>query len=249
MRSFLSMAASIFILLLASYSPANAQGISGFIFASYYECDPSLEGALDAAVMSGGTTIYDRHLQSGDITAWGWSAHAIGGAWKRLSFFAAPDRASGMAARSSILESLRNEAPATVAMVNSACPKHDDYIWTVAQSSQVSDTPAGSAPFTTGYYVCQQSREAEADEAVREAWAPILEDLVREGKLSGWQWLAHDTGGIFRRAMSFTGSDHTSIMAARDELSARLADNEAASALNSACGTHSDYAWTPVTGT
>ena len=46
MRSFLSMTASIFILILASYSPANAQGISGFIFASYYECDPGFYPAL-----------------------------------------------------------------------------------------------------------------------------------------------------------------------------------------------------------
>ena len=103
-------------------------------------------------------------------------------------------------------------------------------------------------PFTTAYYMCQQSRESEADEAFRNVWAPILDDLVREGHLTGWNWLAHDTGGFFRRAMSFFGSDHTSIMAARDELVSRLAGNEAASAVGSACGSHSDYAWTPVTG-
>ena len=248
MRSLLSVTTSLFILSLAFSSPLSAQGITGFIFASYYECDVSLEPALDDAVMSGAAAVWDRHVESGDITQWGWNAHTIGGAWRRLQYFITPDRASGLAAWTSVTEAMEKEAPGSMDLLNRACSRHQDYIWSVQQTSQAQNASSTSMPFTTAYYMCQQSRESEADEAFRNVWAPILDDLVREGHLTGWNWLAHDTGGFFRRAMSFFGSDHTSIMAARDELVSRLAGNEAASAVGSACGSHSDYAWTPVTG-
>lgn len=248
MRSLLSLTTLLFILVLAVPTGTAAQGLSGFIFSTYYECDITLEAIVDDALMSNVAPIYDRHVEEGSITEWSWSAHVIGGAWRRLAYFVTPDRASGMAARASILETIQQEAPETAALVNRACPKHDDYIWTVNQSSQVESPTDRAMPFTTGYYICQQAREAEADEAIRAAWAPILEELVKDGKLTGWTWIAHDTGGMFRRAMSLSGSDHTSIMAARDELSNRLSGNNAASALTGACGTHTDYAWRPVGG-
>ncbi len=99
----------------------------------------------------------------------------------------------------------------------------------------------------TTYYSCNQGLEAQADAVVENAIAPVLEDLVREGQLTGWSWLVHQAGGWYRRAAVFNGDSHAGILDARDALVARLADDESVARLNEVCSSHADYNWNPVT--
>lgn len=47
-------------------------------------------------------------------------------------------------------------------------------------------------------------------------------------------------------AAMYNGSDHASIMDARDELVSRLAGNDAVGKLSTICSSHVDYNWNPV---
>lgn len=226
--------------------PIEAQ-LQGVVFSAYYECDPALEAALDQVVMEAFGPIYQRHVDAGDLTSWGWTAHVLGGAWRRLATLIVPDRETGFRVRGAILQEAQAEQPAAVQLFNTVCPTHEDYIWTIAQSSQVADPNADPTPFMTTYYSCNQGEEARADEIVTETIAPVLEDLVREGHLNGWSWLVHDSGGWFRRAAVFSGSDHPSIMSARDMLVERLGDSDSVIELLTICSSHVDYNWNPVT--
>ncbi len=239
----------ILVLTLALPIPSLvwAQNQGGVVFATYYECDPNLEAALDLVVMEAIAPIYQKHVDSGELTTWGWSAHAIGGAWRRLGFMIAPDRETALEVRGAIFQEVQAEEAAAGRMVNTVCPTHEDYIWSIAQTSQLADPNAGPSPSMTTYYSCNQGSEAEVDEIVRETIAPVLEDLVREGQLNNWSWLVHQAGGWFRRAAVLSGTDHASILNARDALGERLVGDDSVGQFFTICSSHVDYNWNPVT--
>jgi hypothetical protein len=245
MKRFLPfLALSLFIPLAA---PVVAQNPGGVVFATYYECDQTREADLDDVVMEAIGPIYQKHVDAGHLTNWGWSAHNIGGAWRRLAFMIAPDRATVLQVRSAVLQEVREEEAAAGNMIGTVCPTHEDYIWSIDQVSQVADANAAPSPSMTTYYSCNAGSEARADEIIRESVAPVLEDMVREGHLNGWSWLVHQTGGWFRRALVMGGESHASIFDARDMLLERLADDDTLAEFGKVCGSHVDYNWNPVT--
>ena len=49
------------------------------------------------------------------------------------------------------------------------------------------------------YFYCDVTGQERADEIVKSSQAPVYDKLVAEGKMSSWGWLAHHTGGKWRR--------------------------------------------------
>jgi hypothetical protein len=98
------------------------------------------------------------------------------------------------------------------------------------------------------YYQCTVGQESQADEIFQETLSPILEGMLASGSITNWGWLAHDTGGRWRRALYFGAADLDALFSARgafiEEMQGEHA--EAAASLNTVCWTHDDYMWTPA---
>ena len=78
-----------------------------------------------------------------------------------------------------------------------------------------------------------------------EAFAPIYDKLVEDGKITSWGWQSHVVGGWFRRLFTMTATDYGTLMDARAEaLAAQYGeDNEAGAEFAGICGAHHDYLW------
>ena len=75
---------------------------------------------------------------------------------------------------------------------------------------------------------------------------PVIQRQVDAGSLTGWLWLTHVQGGAWRRVLVTTGTDFDRMMGVREEIVAKLSENEAdrLTELGTACPGHDDYVWT-----
>jgi len=128
----------------------------------------------------------------------------------------------------------------------SICPIHEDYIWqTVPGVSSNVGVERGSAGFSV-YMKCDVNREDRVDEIIRETFGPIYDAQIETGGIVGWNWLAHNVGGDFRRLLTVTGDNHNSIMAARAAILDEVRTGRSSRAfeqLNDICPEHQDYMW------
>ena len=94
-------------------------------------------------------------------------------------------------------------------------------------------------------FSCKITDETRADKIMKENFAPVLDKLVEEGKLTSWGWQSHVVGGWFRRLHTLTAADFETLLDARTEaLSTTYAeDNAAGSEFAGICGGHQDYLW------
>ncbi len=213
----------------------------------YYRCDQSKEGRADEIVRGSVAPVFDLHLQSGDISAWGWLSHRAGGEWRRILYWVAPGRDALLDAMDRIIERLNRDHAADTRELAAICPSHDDYIWrSLASSDQPAqlglDRPVASL---STYYECDVASEARADTLVMEVFGPVFDRHIAAGQIDAWSWLAHDVGGKLRRLAVFDGQDHKTILNARDEIIAELASQhgEATQEFGRICNQHVDYLW------
>jgi hypothetical protein len=122
-----------------------------------------------------------------------------------------------------------------------ACSSSESYIWH-ALAGNDPRTRRGKAAFST-YYVCDQSRETQADALVKRVLAPIYDKLVADGKLTSWGWLEHIVGGKYRRLGTMTAPTMEALIAAREGIVAAAEHDPVSEAFNSICGSHQDYIW------
>ena len=110
------------------------------------------------------------------------------------------------------------------------------------------EEPADSYIYAT-YFYCDTARQEQADEMIKKNTAPIYDAAVADGTITGWGWLAHHTGGKWRRIQYHTSSTIEGLLAAQDTLAERA---EKAGVSNDdfseICGAHDDYIWKAVAG-
>lgn len=100
------------------------------------------------------------------------------------------------------------------------------------------------------YFYCDAGGAERADEIVKQINAPDYDKAVKDGTINAWGWLAHQTGGLWRRAQYYTAP---SLDALLDAQSAMDADQDAkakklAAEFGSICRSHQDYIWERVVG-
>ncbi len=121
------------------------------------------------------------------------------------------------------------------------------FLWTGMTIAQ-EDEESSIYTYAT-YLYCNTGKEdaADADAAKN---AAVMDKLVEDGAIAGWGWMAHHTGGQWRRIRYHNA---TSLEGAFDGLGAI---NEALTAANSeddagdggACPRHDDYIWKSESG-
>ena len=100
------------------------------------------------------------------------------------------------------------------------------------------------------YFYCDVTGESRVDEIVKTVNAPVYDQLVKEGVISGWGWLAHHTGGQWRRVQYYQAASINGLLDAQEEMSKRMdgvndaADND----FGKTCNSHEDYIWEVESG-
>ena len=219
---------------------------TNYIYSTYFYCGGGPLSRVDELTAET-APIMDKLVEDGEITGWGWYGHHTGGRWQRLVYHTANSMDQLLDGSDAIEAALdaANDDDADDDQMNfgQICYRHDDYIWEIVAGSGGGGGSA-KAGFST-YHVCDSTREERADEIIKEHAAPILDKLVEEGKLTSWGWSVHQVGGRFRKLQTMTGSDHKSVLQARNEaIDAIYADgSKAGEELNDICGSHVDYMW------
>ncbi|MCM2310530.1 MAG: hypothetical protein NDI84_03925 [Steroidobacteraceae bacterium] len=231
------------LLLMGASGIAGAQEQQTFTYATYFVCDVGLQDRADEIVEQVDKPAFEAAIASGSIAGWGWLKHHTGGQWRRVQYYSASSIEGLLDAQKKITD--QTEATAKGKALGkefaNACRSHDDYIWRRV-AGNANTAARGLAGFSV-YYVCDSSRESQADELVKRIFAPMYDKLVADGKLTSWGWMEHIVGGEYRRLATMTAKDMPSLMAARGAIVAAFQDDPLASTLDDICGSHADYMW------
>ncbi len=239
--------AVLFVGTLLFTPSLSAQDAPSFAFGLYYRCNQAQEARADEIMERVIAPIYDEQLAAGRISAYGWAAHIMGGAWRRLFYMIGSDVGVMMDARAAIIEDLQTNHASAARELNSICPSHDDYIWSTVAASQPSEQLGQERPSSgmTTYYTCNIAREDRADEIVQEVLGPEIQKHVDLGHLNSWSWIRHEVGGRFRRALVIDAADHKTILTMRGAIISALQQNseDEMAEFSEICGGHTDYLW------
>jgi hypothetical protein len=212
-----------------------------YIYATYFICDVSQQEHADELMQQTVKPILDAVLNDGSLLNWGWLVHNTGGHWRRALYYTAQRMETLFATENKLIADMHGKNKKLNEEFAKICNSHDDYIWqSVAGSAP--NVPRGGASFST-YYVCNQSREDEADALVKQFLGPVYDKMVSEGKLKSWGWNEHIVGAEFRRLATLTAADVPTLMAARTSIVDAMQKNPLAQAFNGICGSHADYIW------
>ena len=103
--------------------------------------------------------------------------------------------------------------------------------------------------FYVTYFYCHTAKEEAADEAVKKSTKPIYDAAVDDGTILGWGWLAHHTGGKWRRAQYHMSDSIQGLLKSQAALQKRAEEAGAENdGLAESCGSHDDYIWQVETG-
>ena len=243
----IGVALAVGMMLLAS--SAVAQDANPLVFGMYYRCNQAREAQADDVVWNVLGPIAQKHVDAGDLSAWGWLSHRQGGAWRKGFFTVGTDRDVMMDVRGQIFQEFLGEHTEAAAEMNTACPSHDDYIWTgIATSPLNPDAPLGQVSIST-YYACDMSREDRTNEIFEEVLAPLYQKHMDLGHVASWGFYAHRSGGRFRRLETFSGADHKTLLNMQDAIfdEAFQTNALAMQEFYQICDSHTDYMWANTT--
>jgi len=225
---------------------AGAQETRTYVFGTYYKCSEGTETRADAIYKQTAAPLVQKQIAAGNLAASGWARHWMGGDWRRLEYIGGTDLGKVVTARDAIIGELMSAHTKAMEEFSTICPSHDDYIWSSLASSQAPDAVArdrAKVAMST-YWVCD-SREQEADEIFKAAFAPVMNAHVKQGKLVSWNWLEHVAGGKYRRLLVIDATDHKSVLAYWNAFDAALSEANPAlfQRFIAICDSHSDYIW------
>ena len=236
-------AASACAMSLAGMSAQAAdESKETYVYGSYFRCGAGMQA--DDAVNATFKGVYDAAVKDGTIGSWGWMAHQTGGDWMRIYYQTGPS-IKALYAAADVLDKRTSGKDWDKAnkQFNQACGSHEDYIWRSVVGNV--GTTRGDAGFSV-YYVCDSSREAQADALMKRVFAPAYDKMVADGKITSWGWLEHIIGGKYRRLATFTATDNAALLEARAAIGQSMQDDPLAQAFTGICGSHSDYIWNVV---
>lgn len=226
---------------LVATTAAAQQAPTPLTLATYYRCDYVRQTRADTLYRQVIGPALDRQIKAGNLTSYGFSSHRMGGAWRRLETWTAPNLEKLLAAQDAFWADMEKTNPKASAEFDAICGSHDDYVWNRVLGSAPNPTvPAGGFGYSR-YYGC--SEEGVADMVMESVYAEIMNKHLAAGHIVGWGWLSHYMGGTIRRVLNWSGPDVLSVLKAEEMISGDMANNGAWGTFSQACNTHSDYVW------
>ena len=100
------------------------------------------------------------------------------------------------------------------------------------------------------YFECDTSRQWRADEIVDNLYVPIYDAAVKDGTIRSWGWMAHHTGGKWRRLLYYSAPSMDALLDSAGVVRSAVAEKnpDAAREFGEICGPHDDYIWRVGTG-
>jgi len=230
-----------FCLLFGLTASAEDKPADVFVYSTYHYCTFSKQDRADELFEQSQKPSYDAVVKDGSVSSYGWMAHNTGGQWRRADYFTAASVQGLLDAQKKMNDMDDAKAKKAFDEFGGICSSHDDYIWRRV-AGNIGTAARGGAAFST-YYVCDQGREDQADDLVKNTLAPMFDKMVTDGKLKTWGWNEHIVGGEYRRMATMSATDVKSLMAARGELVESMQNSAAGALLNDICPSHSDYIW------
>lgn len=120
----------------------------------------------------------------------------------------------------------------------------------VAGSALAQEEEAATSFTYATYFYCDAAGQGRVDEIVKTQDAPVYDQMVKDGVITGWGWLAHHTGGKWRRILYYQAPTVDALLDAQDDMDKRFAalgdaDN---AEFGKICRTHDDYIWQAESG-
>lgn len=215
----------------------------GFSYVTYYVCDVATQGNMDNIVENNEYAVFDKWVEEGKLLSWGYLSHFTGGRWRRAQYHVSRTMEEALRNQDEIFREIYADNREGSQARSEACGAHDDYLWALNQGSGPG-TDRGDVSLSV-YFECDIADQSRADEIFEQTYAPKLDEMKEEGKITSWGWQSHVLGGQYRRLQTVTGVDHASVTAARFETVQHV--NESHSELgrefSQICGSHTDYLW------
>lgn len=106
------------------------RGAAGYSL--YLKCDMARESRVDELVRDVFAPVYERHLGAAGLTSWNWLERDVGGDYRRLLIFGAPDHKTLMRKRAEINAELgQRRTERALREFNSICPTNEEYLWDI----------------------------------------------------------------------------------------------------------------------
>jgi hypothetical protein len=233
------MTLAAIVTCFAASLPAAAQAQEVFIYATYFHCNGGTVERADDSVAKGYKSELNRMVKEGTVSSWGWLRKNVGGEWARAGFLTGTSLKAVLNA--AYQHGVMSEGHPPLEAFEEACSSGEDYIWHVLAGS-ATRVHRGQVTFST-YYVCDQSREMQADALVKRVVGPMYDKLVADRTLTTWFWAEHVVGGKYRRLATMTAQSMDALIAAREALVAAAEHDPLDEAMTSICGSHQDVIW------
>jgi hypothetical protein len=244
MKTIIMLATTVTCLAasLPTNAQAPAQGDQVFILATYFHCNSATVQRADDAV----DKVYKKTLEglvsAGTVSSYGWLGKFVGGEWLRAGYFTGSNLEDVLAASVSVPLPRSDDHPKMDRKaIDENCSSGEDYVWHVLSGSDPRAS-RGKVSFST-YYVCDQTRETQADALVKNILGARYDKLVGEKKLTTWTWAEHIIGGKYRRLSTMSAENLKALIEAREALVAGEEHDPVNQAMTSICGSHQDVIW------
>lgn len=240
-----ALAGALLVLPAWGQAAAQEEDETAYVYASYWTCSGGLGDAV-ATLRDDWGPIMRKHMDAGHVSAWGVLTHHTGNAWSMANYTVGPDLNALDTALDNAQAEYFEAYPEEGTAFGETCPTHEDYIWTTGPGSEPGAAIAQNRPSVgmSVYYVCDEGKEAVADLIMEEAFAPLYDQQVEEGRLNSWGWLSHFVGGKYRRLLVTDGPDRASVLEARNRIiEDDSVDPALSAAFNEVCNGHQDILW------
>jgi hypothetical protein len=109
-----------------SNSPPDPDALGTASLSSYHICKRGDEARADEIFEEVLAPLYQKHMDMGHISSWGWYGHRSGGVFRRLETFSGADHTTLLSMQAAIY----GEAdPLAMQELYEACETHTDYMW------------------------------------------------------------------------------------------------------------------------
>ena len=111
--------------------------------------------------------------------------------------------------------------------------------------ARAQDEEAKTSYVYATYFQCEVSKQWRADEIANSVFAPAYNAAVEDGTISSWGWLAHHTGGHWRRVLYYTAPGVDALLDVQAAIDAKIPEGKelAQNEFSAICGIHDDYIW------
>ena len=238
-----ALAAATTLTCLAASPPAGQPEASQvFIVATYFHCNAATVHRADEAVDKEYKKILDGLVAKGTVSSYGFLSKILGGEWLRAGYFTGSSLEGVLAVADTVPHVISDNHPKMERKVlDEACSSGEDYVWHVLAGSDPRAV-RGKVTFST-YFVCDQTRETQADALVKSILGPRYDKLVAEKRLSTWAWAEHIIGGKYRRLWTISAENLDKLIDAREALVKGEEHDPVDQAMMSICGSHQDVIW------